>query len=100
MTKDFFLVLLITCVAYTLKITVVEVGFAPRLARQDLKTQDKTRSCLATPVLQDRQDLVCKVRGKLHVLVEGGARSVWLVFSSRQNAIGINISEFLHPTTV
>ncbi len=37
----------------------VEVGLAPSLARQDLKTQDKTRSCLVTPVLQDRQDLVC-----------------------------------------
>jgi len=31
----------------------LEVGLAPSLARQDLKTQDKTRSCLATPVLQD-----------------------------------------------
>ena len=36
----------------------LEVGLAPSLARQDLKTQDKTLSCLDTPVLQDRQDLV------------------------------------------
>ena len=53
-------------------------GLAPSLARQDLKTQDKTRSCLATPVLQDRQDLVCT--SKTACTRRGRSRSVWLVF--------------------
>ncbi len=47
-----------------------EVGLAPSLARQDLKTQDKTRSCLAS--WSCKTGKTWSVRRKLHVLVEGG----------------------------
>jgi len=82
-------------------ITVKEIArgrSCPKSCKTRPQDSDKTRSCLATPVLQDRQDLVCT--SKTACTRRGRSRSVWLVFSSRQKAIGINISEVLHTTTV